>query len=157
MPIEDEIKQSTFSSEKEKLLVNLLFTCGWVETNQQRFFKQHGISPQQYNVMRILRGQKGQSIPITAVSERMIDRMSNTSRLVDKLCKKGYVNRETCESDRRAVDLAITESGLQLLWKLDAELMDLQDKLITLTEQELIQLSTLLDKLRDKSNYEFNL
>lgn len=154
MPIENEIMQASFASEGEKLLVNLLFTCGWVESYQLRFFKQYDLSTQQYNVLRILRGQKGHAIPITSVSERMIDRMSNTSRLVDKLCTKNFVERSTCKVDRRAVDLKITDTGLALLAKIDDGIAGSQEDLINISEDDLSQLNKLLDKLRDESKYE---
>lgn len=154
MPIENEIMQASFASEQEKLLVNLLFTCGWVESYQMRFFKKYDLSTQQYNVLRILRGQKGEAIPITSVSQRMIDRMSNTSRLVDKLCNKNLVERTTCKMDRRAVDLKITTSGLDLLAIIDEGISSSQGELINISDEDLSELNRLLDKLRDKSNYE---
>jgi DNA-binding MarR family transcriptional regulator len=153
MPIENEIMQASFASEREKLLVNLLFTCGWVEGYQMRFFKKYDLSTQQYNVLRILRGQKGTVIPITSVSQRMIDRMSNTSRLVDKLCIKNLVERTTCKDDRRAVDLKITPEGLELLAKIDLGIQQSEGDLITISEGDLSLLNGLLDKLRDESNY----
>ncbi len=151
MSIEKEIKQTKpFRSSYQKVLVNLLFTTNWINTEQSAILKPHGLSPQQYNVLRILRGQHPAPITINGIIERMLDKMSNASRLVDKLLGKDLVTRTDNISDRRACDIRITEKGLQLLYTID----DLQTKweasLQGLSPEEAAQLSDLLDKMRNK-------
>jgi DNA-binding MarR family transcriptional regulator len=146
--LEEEIQQSTFSSIKQKVLLNLIFTANWLRAGQIKLFKQHGISPEQYNVLRILRGQKGNAIGVNKIQERMLDKNSNASRLIDKLSEKGLVDRLGCKNDRRQVEIFITPKGLDLLTSLD-EVMDLQEKSsINLTIGESEELNKLLNKLR---------
>lgn len=109
MKIEDEIKQSKFHSEYQKLAINILFTNQWLTTNTTKILKPFGISPQQYNVLRILKGQSPNAISVSNIMDRMIDKMSNTSRLVEKLRQKELIERVTCEKDRRQVDVKITK------------------------------------------------
>lgn len=148
MRIEDEIKQSQFKSNIQKALVNLVFTGNWIGMKQKRYYRKYGISPQQYNVLRILRGQAGEPITIQTIQERMLDRMSNASRLVDKMFNKKLVKRTTNKEDRRQVDIVIAEKGLELLDKLDKDFPNLQHELVKLTEEEAEQINILLDKLR---------
>lgn len=149
MRIEEEIKQKEFSSERLKALVNILFTASWFYSQQNQIFKDFDISWQQFNILRILRGRKGKPASLKMLSQRMIDRNSNTSRLVDKLEKKGYVSRLSNDMDRRKVDIFITEDGLEIanLASLETEAL-IQKKINNLTEQEECQLNHLLDKLR---------
>lgn len=149
MRIEEEIKQREFSSERLKALVNILFTASWFYSQQNQIFKDFDISWQQFNILRILRGRKGKPASLKMLSQRMIDRNSNTSRLVDKLEKKGYVSRLSNDIDRRKVDIFITEDGLEIanLASLETEAL-IQKKINNLTEQEECQLNHLLDKLR---------
>ncbi len=124
----------------------------WYQQIMHQFFKKHGLSLQQYNVLRILRGQKGNAATINLISDRMLDKMSNASRLVSKLVQKGLVSREINELDRRAVDVIITKKGLDLLEKL-GPMVDNQDLINkTFTEDDAELLSNLLDKLRNKKN-----
>jgi DNA-binding MarR family transcriptional regulator len=148
MRIEDEIRQENFKNNAEKALINLVFTGNWIGMKQKRYFRKYGISPQQFNVLRILRGQKGEPVTIQLIQERMLDRMSNASRLVDKLYLKQLVNRETNSNDRRQVDITITEKGLSLLDKIDKDFPNLQREIIRLSEEEAANLSELLDRLR---------
>jgi DNA-binding MarR family transcriptional regulator len=146
MKIEEEI-QSSFEDGMHKALVNILFTYNWITGKHSGILKPYGISVQQYNVLRILRGQHPKPASIKLISERMLDKNSNASRLVDKLLKKNYVERTSCEHDRRQVDILITKEGLQLLNETakDSESMK---KDLKLTEAECYQLSDLLDKMR---------
>lgn len=148
MRLEDEIKQSKFKSNADKAFVNLIFTGNWIGMKQKRYFRKYGISPQQYNVLRILRGQAGEPITILTIQERMLDRMSNASRLVDKLYLKGLVDRTENKMDRRQVDIIISNDGTELLKKIDKEMKLFQSELMNLTEEESQQLSNLLDKMR---------
>lgn len=151
MRLEDEIKQEKFKSQHQKAFINIVFTAGWLGSKQASFFKNFGISSQQFNILRILRGQFPKPASVSLLMERMLDKMSNASRLVEKLKQKGLVERHVCESDRRQVDVVITEKGLNLLSEIDL-LMPAQEKDFTnLTEAELLLLNELLDKLRSKS------
>ena len=110
--------------------------------------KAFGISPQQYNILRILKGQFPNAASVNLLIERMLDKMSNASRLVEKLKQKGLVERKTCEKDRRQVDVLITDKGIKLLEEMNTKLKDIQSDYQTITEEEARELNRLLDKLR---------
>ncbi|WP_353718221.1 MarR family transcriptional regulator [Dyadobacter sp. 676] len=152
MSIETDIKQKKFRSPYQKLALNLVYTTKWLEYKQLESFKEHDITPQQYNVLRILRGQQGNPIKVSDITERMLDKSSNTSRLVDKLLAKNLAKRTSCESDRRAVDVVITEEGLELLKVLDPFIEDWENRFNIISEEEAEQISALLDKLREEHN-----
>ncbi|RSK46817.1 MarR family winged helix-turn-helix transcriptional regulator [Hymenobacter rigui] len=149
MKIEDEIKQPTFKDNHQKALINLVFTTGWVQQQQSALFKGYGLTLPQFNILRILRGQHPKPATVNLLIERMLDKTSNASRIVDKLEVKKLVTRTVCPSNRRAVDIRITETGLELLHQLDAELENRRNGLQHLTDEEAAQLSNLLDKIRD--------
>jgi DNA-binding MarR family transcriptional regulator len=149
MSIETDIKQKKFRSPYQRLALNLIYTANWLEYKQLEFFKSHDITPQQYNVLRILRGQGSTPIKVSDITERMLDRNSNTSRLVDKLLAKNLAKRDSCANDRRAVDVLITEEGLQLLAELDPFVDQWEDRFNIITPKEADQISALLDKLRE--------
>jgi len=134
------------------LALNLVYTTKWLEYKQLESFKEHDITPQQYNVLRILRGQQGNPIKVSDITERMLDKSSNTSRLVDKLLAKNLAKRTSCESDRRAVDVVITEEGLELLKVLDPFIEDWENRFNIISEAEAEQISALLDKLRENED-----
>jgi DNA-binding MarR family transcriptional regulator len=148
MKIESEIKQGAFKDEIHKLMVNQLFTGKWVTNLISKQLKPFGITNQQYNVLRILRGQKDQYISVNAISERMIDKMSNVSRLIDKLVIKELVVRKINKEDRRQVDIAISEKGRSLVQKIESKEDDLKANFNNITNEEAKQLNHLLDKLR---------
>lgn len=148
MSIESDIKQIKFKSAYQKLAVNLMFTNSWLCASQASLLKQYDLTIQQYNVLRILRGQSPCPVKVNDIIERMMDKMSNASRLVDKLLVKKLVQRTACPSDRRAVDVVITQEGLSLLQLLDEEQKEWETQLFNLDEQEANQLSELLDKMR---------
>lgn len=150
MSIETDIKQTTpFKTPYHRVMVNLMFTSNWVADNQMRVLKPFGLTLQQYNVLRILRGQYPNPVKVSDITERMLDKMSNASRLVDKLVAKKMVLRTECPSDRRAVDVVITEQGLSLLKRLDIHQEKLEEaQWNKLTEEEATYLSQLLDRLR---------
>lgn len=148
MKIEEEIKQDKFHSEFQKLAINILFTSNWLNSNTTKTLKPFGISPQQYNVLRILKGQSPKAISVSNIMERMIDKMSNTSRLVEKLRQKELIERVICESDRRQVDVKITQKGLDLLGKVNKEMNAFKNITDNLSEQEARTINQLLDKMR---------
>lgn len=151
MDIGTAIQQKKFKSEHEKLMINLLYTSGWLQANQIRFFKQYDLSPEQYNVLRILRGQHPNAASVSLVQERMLDKMSNASRLIDKLKSKDLISRTECPKDRRQVDVKITVAGLSLLKKIDEERGDIRAFTGVIKRSEAKILNTLLDKLRTKT------
>ncbi len=149
MRLEKEIHQKEFSSERLKALVNIMFTASWFYGKQNQIFKKYDISWQQFNILRILRGRKGKPASLKMLSQRMIDRNSNTSRLIDKLEQKGYVERQHNEKDRRKIDIYITDNGLDIACHASAETESLVDNKINhLDPKEERILNTLLDKLR---------
>jgi len=148
MQLEDEIKQKKFNSDLHKVLLNVLYTSSVIEGNNVKMMKPYGISPQQFNVLRILRGQGTNVASIGLLQERMLDKMSNASRLVDKLFQKGFVNRKISVDDRRQAEVLITEQGLDLLKKLDEEMPKFEKKFKNLSKEESKLLNNLLDKLR---------
>ncbi|MES2779288.1 MAG: MarR family transcriptional regulator [Bacteroidota bacterium] len=149
MRLEDEIKQNKkFSNEFEKLAVNILYTSSWLEAQNIQRFKPFGISPQQYNVLRILRGSAPKPLMLSDISSRMIDKNSNATRLVEKLRLKGYVKREVCENNRRQVDIVITKKGLDLLADIDKANDSWNGSFKGLTKSEAEVLNDVLDRLR---------
>lgn len=148
MKLEEEIGQSRFRSERHKLAVNLHYTTGWYHRISAEWLAPYDLSWQQYNVLRILRGRHPEPSRVTLVQECMIDRMSNVSRLIEKLRQKALVERRSCCHDRRAVDLLITDKGLSLLEELDRLENTWLSTFETLTREEVDELNYLLDKLR---------
>lgn len=148
MGIVEDIKQKAFKSEFNKVIVNLIYTNNWITQHHNKLFKPHGITSAQYNVLRILRGQHPKPTTVNLIIERMLDRMSNASRIVDKLTSKEYVSRVQCESDRRAVDVLITEKGLKLLNDIDAKLESLEKSMNSFSDKELRLMNDFLDRFR---------
>ena len=150
MTIEAEIKQATpFKTPYYRVMVNLIYTSNWMADSQSKILKPLGLTIQQYNVLRILRGKFPDPVKVSDITERMLDKMSNASRLVDKLLLKELVLRTECPTDRRAVDVVISDAGMALLTKIDALLSKWeQEQHHNLTEAEATQLSLLLDKMR---------
>ena len=149
MRIEEEIKQSSFKSEYEKAVINILFTGNWLNLRQSQVFKSFGITTQQYNVLRILRGRKGEAATVKLLNERMLDKSSNVSRLVDKLVQKKWAVRKFNTSDRRQVDIFITTEGMELLEQINKETSALDELLSGLDCDQLIKLNDTLDKIRE--------
>ena len=148
MKLEKEIQQKKFKSEFHKLAINFSYTHSWLSYKTESFFKNADITPQQYNVLRILRGQYPETSNLKLVKERMLDRMSDASRIVEKLKIKGFVSRKECPDDRRNVDLIITEKGLHLLRSLDFIDEEAKKTFKQLSLAEAKHLNALLDKLR---------
>jgi len=148
MSIEQAIKQERFGNEYEKAAVNILFTGSWLANRNSARLKKHGITPEQYNVLRILRGSHPKSRMLAEVTARMIDKSSNCTRLVEKLRQKGLLKREICETNRRQVDITILDNGLALLRKIDSEAQQWLSSLKNITKAEAQELNRILDKLR---------
>jgi DNA-binding MarR family transcriptional regulator len=148
MKLEDEIVQKKFRSETHKLGVNIVYTFNWIDAFQQNHFKKYGITGQQFNVLRILRGQHPNPATIKLLKERMLDKMSDASRIVEKLRVKGLIDRHICPSDRRNCDVHINEKGMRLLADIDREEKIIDEFFSNLDDQEKKLLNDLLDKLR---------
>lgn len=150
MKFEDEIKQKEFKSEHQKMMLNIIFTSNWLNCNLIKAFKPYGVSPQQYNVLRILKGQYPKAITVNQITERMLDKNSNTSRLVDKLVYKNLVKREVCQQDRRQMDIVITKKGLNLIDKMKKEIVLIESSLVdSVSESDAKKINCLLDNIRD--------
>ena len=150
MKLEQEIKQSKFRNEYHKLAVNLIFSNSWLMNLQSNLFKKFHITGNQYNILRILRGQYPNPAKVNLLKERMVDRMSDASRLVERLRVKGFVKRELCPNDRRSVDIIILDKGLKLLADIDKLNDDYDSFFKKLSKAEAEKLNDLLDKMRGR-------
>lgn len=148
MALEQEIQQSKFRNEHQKVVVNLLFTTGWLKEKTRAIFDPEDITPQQFNILRILRGSHPKPLSTLAIRDRMLEKMSDTSRIVDRLLVKGLVKKVTCTTDRRLVDILITDKGRKLLERIDLREEEMDAIVKGLNEQEAKQLNLLLDKIR---------
>jgi len=150
MKLEEELKQTRFKDEYQKAMLNIIFTGNWLEVGASQVLKQYDLSSQQFNVLRILRGSSPKPLNLLDIQERMMDKMSNATRLVEKLRQKGLLTREQCDSNRRKVEIEITEKGKALLLELDPIMEKSQQEIMKkLTKAEAATISALLDKLRD--------
>lgn len=152
MRIEKEIHQDKFRSSKQKAMLNIMFTYGWINERIKNFLAPEDVTPQQYNILRILRGSFPKPLSTMQIRERMLDKMSDTSRIVDRLLAKELVTKVICTKDRRLVDVTISEKGQDLLQRLDAEATKLDDIFKNLDDEDAEVVSNLLDKLRDGTN-----
>jgi DNA-binding MarR family transcriptional regulator len=148
MKVEQVIKSQQISSNELRTTITIFHTNNWLFEKHKRFFTKFGLTNQQYNVLRILRGQYPNPASISLIKDRMLDKMSDTSRLVDRLIKLNFVNREISINDKRSVDVKISNEGLQLLKTIDEELPTMDNLVRKLSHDEMNQLCNLLDKLR---------
>jgi DNA-binding MarR family transcriptional regulator len=148
MKLDDEILSSRFEDNYHKVVVNVSYTHGWLNNLLRSEFEKYNLTPQQFNILRILRGQYPCPATVNLLKERMIDKMSDASRIVDRLVQKGLVSRCTNSKDRRAVDIRISDEGLEILNKMDVEFITRDFLSHNLTEEEAGTLSDLLDKMR---------
>ena len=150
MRFSEIVKQSKFSSNQAKAVLNVMYTANWLEDLVRRQLKPYGISHEQYNVLRILRGNHPDTYALQQIRERMLNRWSNASRLVEKLRKKEYVTRRQSKENRRKVEIKITDKGLDLLEQIDEEVP--MDSLYRegLSSEEAQTLSENLDQMREK-------
>lgn len=150
MGIDSDIKQTKFRSERQKAFINLVYTYGWISERSRAIFATEDITSQQFNILRILRGSDPQPLSTLQIRERMLDKMSDTSRIVDRLVIKDLVKKGTCKKDRRLVDVMITDKGKALLERLDKREAELDNILSNLTIEESELLNQLLDKIRSE-------
>ena len=149
MGIDQDIKQAKFRNPHQKAAINLIYTVGWMWDKTKCVFEAEDITAQQFNILRILRGSFPEPLSTLQIRERMLEKMSDTSRIVDRLIAKGLVKKITCKNDRRLVDVIITDKGKKLLERLDIRQDEIDRVLGNLSEKDANILSDLLDKIRD--------
>lgn len=150
MGIDQDILQSKFRNEHQKAALNILYTYNWITERTKEVFATEDITPQQFNILRILRGSHPKPLSTLQIRERMLDKMSDTSRIVDRLISKGLVKKGICKDDRRLVDVMITEKGKKLLERLDSRQEEMDNIISNISKKEAAILSDLLDKIRSK-------
>lgn len=147
MKLEEEIRQTHFTSSHQKAVINLIFTYNWLINKQQELLKPFGITPQQFNILRILKGTSPKGISGTVIKSRMLDKNSDISRLLDRMARKGLVEKRICPADKRASDIFITQEGVSILEKLRPHQHELEN-IMVLSSQDATLLSELLDRAR---------
>src|SRR5664279_3558894 len=151
MTLEQDINQQIFRSEYQKAAINLIYTFNWANEKLSRQFEPFDITQQQFNILRILRGA-GQPLSTLQIRQRMLDKMSDTSRIVDRLVKKGMVKKSVCREDRRLVDVLLTDKGKKLLQSMDGMNEEMDSIFKYLSDEEAQHLNVLLDKIRTIEN-----
>ena len=147
MSLEEDINQTSFRNEFQKAAINFIYSYNWMNERMKLFFDKEDITPQQFNILRILRGA-GKPISTLQIRQRMLDKMSDTSRIVDRLLIKELVKKDTCSNDKRLVDVSITDKGKKLLEKLDANNDEMDAIFNNFSENDARNFNGLLDKLR---------
>lgn len=147
MSLEEDINQTSFRNEFQKAAINFIYSYNWMNERMKLFFDKEDITPQQFNILRILRGA-GKPISTLQIRQRMLDKMSDTSRIVDRLLIKDFVKKDTCSNDKRLVDVSITDKGKKLLEKLDANNDEMDAIFNNFSENDARNFNGLLDKLR---------
>ena len=148
MKLEQEIEQYHFSSEHLKLLINLQYTHNWAISKIKDFLSQFDLTVQQFNVLRIIRGQRPNPTTINLLRERMLDKMSDASRVVERLRQKGLIQRQKSEVDRRSVEVKITDEGLRVLERVDSEYAFLDNLLSNISAEQAREMNEYLDQIR---------
>jgi DNA-binding MarR family transcriptional regulator len=152
MGIEKDIQQTNFRNEFQKMGINIIYTANWLNEKMGQILATEDITQQQYNILRILRGSDA-PLSTLKIRERMLDKMSDTSRIVDRLIVKGLVEKFACVKDKRLVDITVTKKGLQLLEKLDALNEPIDSILKGVSEKEAHTINQILDKLREDTQH----
>ncbi len=150
MSINKDINQANFKSEYQKAIVNLIFTYNWTTEQLKQLFYEEGLTMQQFNILRILRGSPI-ALSTLQIRERMLDKMSDTSRIVDRIIIKGFAKKAICKEDKRLVDVTITPKGLKLLEKMDKQDEKMANIFERISEAEAKTLNKLLDKIRQSN------
>jgi MarR family transcriptional regulator, 2-MHQ and catechol-resistance regulon repressor len=150
MGLDQDILQTKFRNEHQKATLNILYTCNWITERTKELFASEDITPQQFNILRILRGSHPRPLSTLQIRERMLDKMSDTSRIVDRLIMKGLAKKGVCKDDRRLVDVMITDKGRKLLERLDVRQDEMDNIIGNISRKEAALLSELLDKIRNR-------
>ena len=151
MSLNKDINQRKFRNEHQKAMINLIYSYNWLMENTRKHLDQYDLTPQQFNILRILRGA-GEPLSTLQIRQRMLDKMSDTSRIVDRLVKKELVQKVVCSADRRLVDVTISDKGRELLTMMDTHESEWDALLKNLDQTEATQLNGLLDKLRNSQD-----
>ena len=149
MGLEKDINQHRFRNLQQKSMINLIYTFNWMEHRMKDLMSEHDLTPQQYNILRILKGSDPQPVSTLQIRERMLDKMSDTSRIVDRLVLKGLVVKKSCKTDRRLVDVTISEKGKALLTEMEHHEQDMDAIFGNLGQNDMETLNALLDKIRE--------
>lgn len=149
MGIEKDISQRRFRNQQQKGIINLIYTYNWMNEQMKAFFERFDITGQQFNILRILRGA-GKPLSTLQIRQRMLDKMSDTSRIVDRLILKGLVKKIICKTDKRLVDITLTDKGKKLLERADRHETEMDAILGNLSDAEAKTLNKLLDKVRQR-------
>lgn len=150
MKIENAIKQTKFENSLQKAMINLFFTANWFRDKQQAMFEEFDVLPQHFNILRIIKGKHPMPVCPGGIKEVMIDKSPDLTRLLDKLVKKGLVERKLCDINRRKMDITLTASGLILLEEMNAKIKRVMEEInVNITMEEAETLSNLLDKMRN--------
>ena len=150
MSIDKDIHQQKFRNEHQKAIINIIFTYNWMNERLKIIFDHAGLTGQQFNILRILRGS-ATALSTLQIRERMLDKMSDTSRIVDRLIIKAYAKKNVCKTDKRLVDVVITEKGKRVLKKMDSYQDDIDNIFSSLSPAEAKTLNKLLDKIRNSN------
>jgi DNA-binding MarR family transcriptional regulator len=148
MRIEDALKTSRFRDETHKAMLNLLYSAYWVNNNFNQLLKPYGITQEQFNVMRILRGSLPNALCVRDIGSRMIEKSSNVPRIIDRLVRKGYAIRKQSESDKRETDIFITPKALELLKGMDDSIIEGEKNIFSLSHEDATLLNEILEKIR---------
>ena len=153
MTIEEVIKSTVKMDNAKKVILNIMYTQNVIQDRFSELMKPYDLSGEQYNVLRILRGQKGNPANMCVIQERKLAKTSNTTRLVDKLLLKDYVTRNVCPDNRRKIEVTITQKGLDVLKDLDPK-VDAHEREFAsnISPEELELLNHLLEKYRTQQN-----
>ena len=149
MKLEDAISNPKFNSEVHKATINILFTAHWLRTQINANLKPYGLTQEQYNIMRILKGKHPEKMCVKDIAQRMIERSSNVPRILDRLVRKNLIERKQSKQDRRETESVLTQKGLELLQKVNENVKENENKLMNLNEAAAAQLNALLENLRD--------
>jgi DNA-binding MarR family transcriptional regulator len=149
MQIEKEVPANYIRNPRHKAMVNIIFTSNWIAERLKKFLEAEDITPQQYNILRILANSTA-PLSTLKIREKMLDKMSDTSRIVERLLKKELVHKQLCSSDKRLVDVTLTEKGVQLLQRLGEKVEQIDSVADTLSSEDIENLNLLLDKIRDE-------
>ena len=148
MGLAEDIKQSRFKNNRQKAALNILFTSNWLTEKTREFLGDYDLTNQQFNVLRILRGSNPDPLSTQQIRDRMLDKMSDTSRIVDRLVKKGFADKKVCQGDKRLVDVHISKKGLSILSEIDSREEQLFQSMKNLSEKEAELLSSFCDRIR---------
>jgi|SRR5690606_11851451 DNA-binding MarR family transcriptional regulator len=153
MKLEEALKTANFRNERHKVLLNIIYTAYWLKSTNSALLKNIGLTVEQFNVMRILKGKHPQPVCIRDIASRMIEKNSNVPRIIDRLVTKGIVVRQTSETDKRETLVSLTEDGMRQLLEANKLTDPVSDSLIGITTEEAVLLNELLEKLRGSSHH----